>query len=374
MIIIALFYLRTSIVRAGSGKSAVASAAYQSAEKGLYSERLGQTFSYSSKEEVVFSEVLLPENAPDEYHNRQALWNAVEAKENRSNSRYARQFVIATPKEWNEQETIERSREFIQQALVSKGMCVDWAFHRKENNPHIHIMATVRGFNQDGSWAQMEKKVFALDENGERIPEIDPKTGEQKVRTRTRNGVTSSEKLWKRITVQINNWNQRSFLNEVKREWAETCNRYLEPEQHLDHRSYQEQGVNKVSLLHESLEDRAARRNRILTATAQENENRRRANAVLSQMEVFAKQARELLEKFRKQIEKWRIKHGRQRNITGITNNAGNENVNRGIRAAAAGGVGSIGEDRAGIIQHLADTAAELKQQTQKIHRRHRHR
>ena len=129
-----------------------------------------------------------------------------------------------------------------------------------------------------------------------------------------------------------------------------------------------------MSLLHESLEDRAARRNGILTATAQENENRRRANAVLSQMEVFAKQARELLEKFRKQIEKWRIKHGRQRNITGITNNAGNENVNRGIRAAAAGGVRSIGEDRAGIIQHLADTAAELKQQTQKIHRRHRHR
>lgn len=180
MIIIALFYLRTSIVRASSGKSAVASAAYQSAEKGLYSERLGQTFSYSSKEEVVFSEVLLPENAPDEYRDRQTLWNAVEAKENRSNSRYARQFVIATPKEWNEQETIERSRVFIQQALVSKGMCVDWAFHRKENNPHLHIMATVRGFNQDGSWAQMEKKVFALDENGERIPEIDPKQGNRR--------------------------------------------------------------------------------------------------------------------------------------------------------------------------------------------------
>ena len=373
MIIIALFYLRTSIVRASSGKSAVASAAYQSAEKGLYSERLGQTFSYSSKEEVVFSEVLLPENAPDEYHNRQALWNAVEAKENRSNSRYARQFVIATPKEWNEQETIERSRVFIQQAIVSKGMCVDWAFHRKENNPHIHIMATVRGFNEDGSWAQMEKKVYALDEEGNKIPDLD-ENGIQKTRARTRNGVTSYTKLWKRITVQANDWNKREFLNEVKRQWAETCNRYLSPDQQLDHRSYQEQGVNKVSLLHESLEDRAARRSGILTVTAQENENRRRVNAMLAQMEIFAKQARELLEKFRKQLEKWRIKHGRQRNITGITNNAGNENVDRGIRAAAAGGIGGIGEDRAGVIQHLADTAAELKQQTQKIHRRHRHR
>ena len=112
----------------------------------------------------------------------------MEAKEIRSNSRYARQFVIATPKEWNEQETIERSREFIQQALVSKGMCVDWAFHRKENNPHIHIMATVRGFNQDGSWAQMEKKVYALDEEGNKIPDLD-ENGVQKTRARTRNNV-----------------------------------------------------------------------------------------------------------------------------------------------------------------------------------------
>lgn len=217
--------------------------------------------------------MLLPENAPDEYHNRQALWNAVEAKENRSNSRYARQFVIATPKEWNEQETIERSRVFIQQALVSKGMCVDWAFHRKENNPHIHIMATVRGFNQDGSWAQMEKKVYALDAEGNKIPDLD-ENGVQKTRARTRNGVTSYTKLWKRITVQANDWNKREFLNEVKRQWAETCN----------------------------------------------------------------------------------------------------ENVDRGIPTADAGGVGGIGEDRAGIIQHLADTAAELRHQTQKLHRRHRHR
>ena len=196
----AIFYMRTSIVRASSGKSAVASAAYQAAQA-LHNEKLNHTFSYSRKEEVIHSEIMLPDNAPDSFHDRQTLWNAVEAKESKTNSRYARQFVIATPKEWSAEETIERAREFIQSALVDKGMIADWSFHIKDGNPHIHIMATVRGFNPDGSWAVMERKTYALDEHGERIPEIDPATGEQKVRKRTRNGVSSTEKLWKRTTV-----------------------------------------------------------------------------------------------------------------------------------------------------------------------------
>ena len=52
---VAIFYLRTSIVRASSGKSAVASSAYITAQT-LYSERLKRTFSYSDKEEAAYSE------------------------------------------------------------------------------------------------------------------------------------------------------------------------------------------------------------------------------------------------------------------------------------------------------------------------------
>ena len=105
-------------------------AAYQSAQK-LYNERLGQIFEYRNKEEVIFSEVLLPENAPDEFKDREKLWNAGEKKENKSNSRYARQFIIALPNSWSQEECIEHSREFIHKALVSHGMCADWAFHEK---------------------------------------------------------------------------------------------------------------------------------------------------------------------------------------------------------------------------------------------------
>lgn len=63
-------------------------------------------------------------------------------------------------------------------------MAVDWALHNKPGNPHVHVMCTVRGFNRDRSWARMEKKVIALDADGNRIPVIDPKTEKQKVRAR----------------------------------------------------------------------------------------------------------------------------------------------------------------------------------------------
>ena len=47
-------------------------------------------------------------------------------------------------------------------------MAVDWALHNKPGNPHVHVMCTVRGFNRDRSWARMEKKVIALDADGNR--------------------------------------------------------------------------------------------------------------------------------------------------------------------------------------------------------------
>ena len=44
----AIYHFHTSIVKASSGKCAVASSAYMSGEK-LYDERLGRTFNYTNK-------------------------------------------------------------------------------------------------------------------------------------------------------------------------------------------------------------------------------------------------------------------------------------------------------------------------------------
>lgn len=49
-------------------------------------ERLGKTFDYTRKEGVEHSGILAPEGAPDWVHNREALWNAVEAVERRQDA------------------------------------------------------------------------------------------------------------------------------------------------------------------------------------------------------------------------------------------------------------------------------------------------
>ena len=90
----AFLFMRAKIVKASSGRSAVAAAAYQAAQK-LHDDSLGMTFQYRNKEEVVFSEILLPTHAPAAYADRETLWNAVQEKENRANSQVARAFIIA---------------------------------------------------------------------------------------------------------------------------------------------------------------------------------------------------------------------------------------------------------------------------------------
>ncbi len=287
----AIFFFRTSIVRAGHGKSAVASAAYQAAEK-LRSESLGQLFSYTNKEEVIHSEILLPTNAPKEYADRQTLWNAVEASQNRSNSRYARQFVIAVPNEWSNLDAINWCREYLQQAFVEKGIIVDWALHNsrdddleKPDNLHLHVMTTVRGINPEGTWQTMEKKEYALDKDGNRIPEVDPKTGEQKVRRRIRNGHETTEKVWKRVAVLRNAWNSYEQLTEWKKQWAEHCNQHLEPDQHIDYRSYLQRGLERLPQLHEGPDARAALARGEVYDVVKENRERRSINARLDSLE-----------------------------------------------------------------------------------------
>jgi hypothetical protein len=69
-----------TVISRGKNQSAVEKAAYQSDEK-LYSERDHRTKYYKSKEDIVYTEILLPPNAPPEFSDRNTLWNSVEAAE-----------------------------------------------------------------------------------------------------------------------------------------------------------------------------------------------------------------------------------------------------------------------------------------------------
>lgn len=366
----AYLFMQAKIIKASNGRSAVAAAAYQAAQK-LHDERLGMTFQYRHKEEVVHSEILLPTHAPAAYADRETLWNAVAAKENKANSQVARAFIIAMPKEWTQEESISRARAFFQKNLVDAGMVADWAFHMKDGNPHLHCLCTVRGFKKDGSWDAKERKEYALDENGERIPEIDPKTGEQKVRVRQKNGKSYEEKIWKRITVQSNPWNSRKFLHELKKSWVTYCNGYLQGESQIDNRSTHEQESNRVPLLHEGPKARAALERGIEFDVIRENQQRRQLNATLARIEQFIRDARKLLWQLTQKFIEWREEHGKRRSHTADELIRRNGGVASAVSETSPGFAGGTGASRE--IQEMIKAVAELNQKTEKV-RQHRYR
>ena len=75
-----LFHFHVTQVKRSAGQSVVTSAAYRAGEK-LYSEYYGEVSDYNHKGGVICTDILLPPQAPAEYHDRATLWNAVERAE-----------------------------------------------------------------------------------------------------------------------------------------------------------------------------------------------------------------------------------------------------------------------------------------------------
>ena len=247
----AIFHLSIKIISRGGGKSAVAASAYRAGEK-LTETETGYVHDYTKKNGVIHTEVFLSANAPPEYASREILWNEVQKIEKQADAQLAREIEVALPVELSREEQIELVRKYVLSNFVSVGMCADVAIHEKKvdgkrvlhQNPHAHILLTTRAFKDDGTWAQKEKKAYALDENGERIPLIDPATGLQKLGKR-------NEKMWKRVTVLANDWNDQSNAEKWRQSWADMCNLYLPEEQMIDHRSFERQGLEQIPTIHE---------------------------------------------------------------------------------------------------------------------------
>jgi hypothetical protein len=244
--IMAIYHLSIKIISRGKGKSAVAGAAYRAGEK-ITNEYDGITHDYSRKRGIVHTQIMLPVHAPPEYSNRAVLWNAVEKNEKASNSQLAREIELALPVELSRAQNISLVNEYCKKHFVNHGMVADIAIHDTGNgNPHAHILLTMRPFNDDKSWGIKERKNYALDEDGERIPLIDPKTGQQKADSRNR-------KQWKREYVQINDWNFRGNAEEWRESWSKEVNTFLEQKninERIDHKSFKRQGKDEQPTIH----------------------------------------------------------------------------------------------------------------------------
>ena len=71
------FHFSVNIISRGKGKSAVAASAYRSGEK-IKNEYDGIVHDFTRKGGIAYTEILLPQNAPEEFSNRSVLWNSVE--------------------------------------------------------------------------------------------------------------------------------------------------------------------------------------------------------------------------------------------------------------------------------------------------------
>ncbi|MBZ4138292.1 MobA/MobL family protein, partial [Escherichia fergusonii] len=88
----AIYHLSAKPISRGSGRSAVAAAAYRCAER-LTNERDGLVHDFTRKQGVEHSEIVLPDGVGADWAlDRSALWNAAEFAEKRKDARVAREF------------------------------------------------------------------------------------------------------------------------------------------------------------------------------------------------------------------------------------------------------------------------------------------
>ena len=231
----AIYHLSAQIIGRSAGRSATAAAAYRAHEK-IEDERTGLTHDYTRRRGEVEAFILTPDHAPDWAHDRSALWNEVEKIEKRKDAQLARELNVALPVELTPDQQKDLLKEFVEENMIKRGMIADVAIHRDHpENPHAHIMLTMRDISADGF--------------GKKNRDWNPDFG--------RGVVKDAEKYV--------DWREA---------WANLTNEHLSFYRHparVDHRSYAEQGIEKVPTIHEGVAVRQMEKRGIPTERGEYN-------------------------------------------------------------------------------------------------------
>ena len=313
----AIYHLEAKVVSRGAGRSAVAASAYLSCSR-LYNDYDGIQHDYTKKQGLVWQEVFLPEYAPQEWQDREKLWNAVEEVETAKDSRLAREFVVALPIELNRKEQIALLQEFIREQFVSDGMCADAAIHDTDgHNPHAHILLTVRPLDERGKWQYKAEKEYLCMKNGEergftaaefRVAQNEGwekqypyKVGKKKVYMTPSDaeaqGLIRADKHPKSTRYGRQNpiserWNSEEQLLTWRAAWADVSNRYLEHagrEERIDHRSNAARGLDEIPTIHEGVTAQALERKGIISDRCELNRQIKADNAILRELKAEVK-------------------------------------------------------------------------------------
>ena len=253
----AIYHFSVKPISRGDGRSAVAAAAYRSAQI-LDDHRYGKVQDYERKSGVELSQIYAPADVSPDLLDRNKLWNAVEKSENRKDACLAREFEIAFPNELNEQQRKAMLDELCKQIVNKYAVVVDASIHAPhtevgsdERNYHAHIMFTTRA--------------------------IDPTSGlfaSKKYRDFNKDLGSQTTKQW-------------------REDFALLANKHLELggfESRVDHRSLKDQGSDLEPTIHEGPEVTQLRRRGIDTDISIKNDAISKRNKELKNIRQQLKQ------------------------------------------------------------------------------------
>lgn len=269
----AIYHFSNQILSRKKQQNTIAAAAYRSGER-LVDERTNECKFYHRSVPPI-THILAPSHAPQWVYNRQQLWNEVEKKEKQWNAQLAREINVALPKELSHEEQEALALEFCQEVFVKDGMVADVSIHRDNpDNPHFHVMLTIRPFHKDGTWGNKQVKIKEII------------NGKLQVKA-----------------IHTTDWNTKEKLLYWREQWAQYANRYLEKNGVMDritHLSNKDQGLETLPTIHEGFVARQMQQEGKESDRIQINQERKEYNKTIIELREAKreKQIKERTEKF----------------------------------------------------------------------------
>jgi MobA/MobL family len=209
----------------------VAKAAYRSAEC-LYDERIGQSFDYrGGAERVIDTWVMARENAPAWMQHapreaRQRAWNEAERADDNPKARIATELVVGLPHELTAGQRKNLLSGFVRRLVEKHGVFADVSMHtaHDERNIHAHILLSHRELGPDGFGEIANRRTITRKHRGQ-------------VKEMTTAGIAATP----------------ADVKFLRKEWADHVNSAYQRaglDIRVDHRSFEDRGLQKVPTIH----------------------------------------------------------------------------------------------------------------------------
>ena len=386
-----IYHLSISNISRAVNGNAVASLAYISGDE-ITDNMTGEKIMYRREDKVLSKKNIVPSDAPQRYKDNAANWcNDIEQLEKSEKARTAKRIRMALPEEMTLAEQQEAVDQWIHDNCTKHGYPATYAIHagkvsvsesgEQHQNRHVHIIVGNRPL-EHGKWATTKnKKVYKLDDYGERIPklatdkdgnhipicdehgaQIIDKHGrpvwQQMVKT-GKDGRT--RKQWVRETVSQNILDKQSTMANMRKSWANICNRYLAPDKQIDHRSNEARGLSALPTKHEGYKARAIEERGGVADVCEDNRRIKAINEELPKLEAKMANLKYKIMLQRGKLDKLKAKYADIKG-SGLADQATGTvmGVAGAIKSAPGKMLDVLGDSNGGFDKALAKTGVDI--------------